>query len=168
LISKKFLFVSFCFVVLVVAFGAYGYTLYSQVSSLGSRLEDLQREINLMRRALFTNSSETFNFFWQGPIAEKFNVTTFWMNITFQRTNETTLLITVKINHLRHDNISFDYVGIVFDVNHNGEIDGLDDGWMYMRLKYYMEPYSAKRHAFLDGPYNGSQRFFHSMAECYV
>jgi len=148
MISKKIFVVSFCLVVLIIALGTYGYILYMEVSSLGSRLEDLQREINLLKyRIGFVNTSKTFNFFWGGSIAEKFNVTTFWMNITFQRTNETHLTITVKTNHLdfRHD-----YVGLAFDADDDGEIDGPG-------MKFYSTNESLS--AYL-GPYRDGQRFF--------
>lgn len=163
MISKKILLATVCLAVLIIAVGAYGYALYSEVSSLGSRLEDLQREINLLKyRVGFSNSSKAFNFFWGGPIAEKFNVTTFWMNITFQRTNETHLLIKVKVNDLGHSTA----MGIAFDVNHNGEIDRGDQGYMYQAVPFYTEGtkhYGAIPH-FL-GPYReDGQRFFETFA----
>lgn len=176
MISKKLLLASVCLAVLIVAVGAYDYALYSQVSSLESQLEDLQREISLLSHGMgFTNTSKTFNFFWGGPIAEKFNVTTFWMNITFQRENETTLLITVKINHLRYDTHSYDYIGIAFDTNHDGELGVQDGGSKYLRLKYYVDPYFAKQTAGFvrDVPslgntlYHNGQLFFNCIAMCY-
>jgi len=157
MVSKRILLATVCLVVLVIAFGAYAYTLYSEVSSLGGRLDDLQREINLLKyRIGFTNTSKTFNFFWQGPVAEKFNVTTFWMNITFQRENETHLQITVKVNDL-NTTYTFgeieDYVGIVFDWNNDGLFD-LGDQYL---------PDNCSRPALL-GKYRDGQRFFDLIA----
>ena len=145
-ISKSFLVAVICFGVLVLAFGVYGYLLYSEVSRLGCQVDDLQREINLLK------SSKTFNFFWQGSNAEKFNVTTFWMNITFERANETFLFITVKTNHLIFGNY---HVGIVFDTNHNGEID--ECGKMYR-----VDNSTYERACF--GPYRDGERFLETIA----
>jgi len=130
-------------------------------------LDELQREINLLKyRIGFVNTSRTFNFFWGGPIAEKFNVTTFWMNITFHRENETHLLIAVKVNDLGYSYC----VGIVFDVNHNGEIDCEDEGYIYRASPYYIAPDNTTKHygatPALLGPYQeDGQRFFQSFAE---
>jgi len=142
-----------CFVVLVGAFGAYAYALNSELSKLKNQIDS-------------TNSKRTFSFFWQGPIAEKFNVTTFWMNITFQKINETHLIITVKINDLARA-----YVGVVFDVNHNGEIDKYDLGYSYGAIAYYIGTDNTTIHYFAQpaylGPYReDSQRFFEEFAEC--
>lgn len=175
MVSKRILLAAVCIVVLVGAAGAYGYALYSQVSSLGRRLEDVQNEINLLKNRIgFINSSKTYNFFWQGPIAEKFNVTTFWMNITFQRINETHLVVTVETNNLNSDDPGC--VGMLFDMNHDGELGFGDDGWVYYTFKSYVAPYYAKVKACFV-PFNPSlgnvlyrngQRFFNCFAECYV
>ena len=113
MVSRKVLVVAaVCLATLIAAVGAYAYI---QISNMQTK--------------------KTFDFSWQGSIAEKFNVTTFWMNVTFERTNKTHLTITVKTNHLRHDevkprpptlpddeewNVTYgdaDYVGIVFNLD---------------------------------------------------
>lgn len=102
--------VSVCLAVLLVAAGVYAY-----ISNLKTK-------------------KKTFIFSWEGPIAEKFNVSTFWMKVTFERMNETHLAITIETNHLRYNevkprpptlpddeewNVTYrdaDYVGIVFNL----------------------------------------------------
>ena len=133
MVSKKHLAVAaVCTAVLLVAVGAYAYLQTSNKTK-----------------------ENTFNFSWEGSIAEQFNVTTFWMKITFERPNETNLIITVKTNHLRFREVHPDYVeengtyaqvdhmGIVFDSNNNGELDEADEG-----IEYFM--YGWKRWCYLD------------------
>lgn len=153
-LKKKLLaVVAVCLAVLLAAVGAYAYT----------QISNMQNQIDSM------NNKKSFNFFWQGPIAEKLNVTTFWLNVTFERTNETHLIITVKVNDLGYSYC----VGIAFDVNHNGEIDEDDQGYVYGALPYYIAPDTTTKHygatpAFL-GPYReDGQRFFQSFAECTI
>ena len=119
--------VAICLAVLLGAVGAYA---YAQISNLQNQIDSM-------------NNKRTFNFCWTGPIAEKFNVSTFWVNVTFERPNETNLIITVKTNHLRFHEVHPDYaeynitygqvsyVGIVFDDNNNGELDEHDEGYEY-------------------------------------
>lgn len=80
------------------------------------------------------SSRRAFTFCWGGPIAEKFNVSTFYLNMTFQKKNETHLTITAKMNDLGQ---SFCF-GMMFDVNHNGELDPRDEEYVYKARPYYL------------------------------
>ena len=132
--------VAICLAVLIVAVGAYAY-------------------IQILNNQ--KTNPKTFNFSWGGAIAEKFNATTFWMNVTFERTNDTHLTITVKTNDLNHRGGD---VSIFFDENGDGKIgslffgengDGCDAGKMYRssNITYeevYLGPY-RNGHRFVEG-----------------
>jgi hypothetical protein len=125
-------------------------------------------------------NNETFTFSWEGDyvspwhdwidnrtIEERFGVTTFWMNVTFERINETNLVITVKMNDL----VKGGSLGIVFDENQNGEIDEGDEGLKYGTILFSTVSsngtfYTAQR-VFL-GPFRNGQRFFESFAFCII
>jgi hypothetical protein len=74
--------VAVCLTILLGAIGAYAY-----ISTVNQ----------------FVCRKRTYSFYWEGSIAEKFNVTEFWLNVTFDRINATHLTLTIKTNHLRYD-----------------------------------------------------------------
>ena len=124
MISKKLLaVVAVCLAILLAAVGAYVYIVMNRSST-----------------------NKTFNFCWTGSVAEKFNATTFWMNVTFDRVNETHLIITVKVNDLSPQG---GHVGLAGDGDGDGEIDG--GGLMYCAGNYTIES--------CLGPWINGQRF---------
>lgn len=96
-----------------------------------------------------SSNPKTFTFSWTGPIAEKFNVTTFWMNVTFERTNETHLTVTVKTNDLNYRGSN---VPIFFDENGDGEINEAGKEYLSSNITYnevYLGPY-RNGHRFVE------------------
>lgn len=126
MISKKILLILICFITLLATVGAYSYT---EISRLKNQVDSL-------------NSQRTFTFCWGGPIAEKFNVSIFYLNMTFQRINETHLTVTAKMNDLGQS-VCF---GMMFDVNHNGELDHNDEGYRYRARPGYLAPDTTTKH----------------------
>jgi hypothetical protein len=122
------------------------YRLQSEVSTLEDQIDALQNTI------ANKDSIKTFNFYWERSIAEYFNVTTFWMNITLQKVttnqiwtptgkNATKVFLIVELNDLR-DNWQTSYLGVVSE---------LTDFWKY-------SPDGLKRRCYL-GNYSDGQRF---------
>jgi outer membrane murein-binding lipoprotein Lpp len=144
MVSKKLsIAVIVCLALLLGAVGAYGYiensTLRSRVDSLHedistletyvsslendtnrlqSEVSTLEDQVNVLQNTIaYKDSIKTFNYYWEGSIAEYFNVTRFWMNVTFERYEREgmrCLNITVEVNDLRESGAS--YVGISSDL----------------------------------------------------
>jgi len=132
LISKRVLVVAVCVAVLMVAVGAFGYALYSEVSSLKGQislikpeLEELWEEINALKPSNSTNNTMNFTFTW-GPDTQKIvqgtlrlEISLTW-NVVPNSTHKWSSMV-VRVND--DDYNQWDYLGLVFDMNENGVID---------------------------------------------
>jgi hypothetical protein len=134
--------VAVCLTILLGAIGAYAY-------------------ISTVNQSQLVCRKRTYSFYWEGSIAEKFNVTEFWLNVTFDRINATHLTLTIKTNHLRYDepypipdplppglNASYfenrtygmmDYVGVCGNPHFfsPGMRYGSNEAWSHQYLGYY-------------------------------
>lgn len=76
MISKRILLVTVCLVVLTIAAGAYGYVLHMEVSSLRSRLKELQRENNQFKYRIAMMRERPLNGYTGVHIGEGNNIST--------------------------------------------------------------------------------------------
>jgi outer membrane murein-binding lipoprotein Lpp len=186
MVSKKLsIAIIVCLTLLLGAVGAYSYveivglrgqvdSLHETVSSLETYVSSLENETNQLQSEVSTlesqidalenelahkNSTKTFNFYWEGSIAEYFNTTRFWMNATFERVNETQLLITVEVNDLREEWYADSYLGVV---------SKLTGSWRYLchPITLGNDTFMAKQKGAL-GNYSGGQRFIDSIVMGY-
>lgn len=141
MISKRILLATVCLAVLIIAVGAYGYALYSEISSLkrqisliNQELEELWEEINTLKPSNSTNETMNFTFTWgseaqdivDGPF--KIEVSVWFENHTSPWDNATYEMFHIVVRVYDDDYCSDDYLGLVFDMNHNGVIDlGFED-----------------------------------------
>jgi len=182
MVSKKLsIAVIVCLVLLLGAVGAYGYiensslqsrldslhedisTLESYVSSLENETNRLQSEVSALENQVAAlqselahkNSTKTFKFYWEGYIAEWFNVSTFWMNITMEKVttdkiwlptgeNSTKVITTIEFNDLR-DDWQDSYLGIA---------SALTGSWEYFPNGYkqlcYLGDYNSNGQRFME------------------
>jgi len=162
LISKRVLVVAVCVAVLMVAVGAYGYVLYSEISSLkgqislkNQELEELWEEINALKPSNSTNSTNNtmnFTFTW-GPDTQKIvhgtlrlEISITW-GVTPNSTNKW-LFMVVRVND--DDYNPWDYLGLVFDMNENGVIDlGFEDNPFGLWVNNMTAPSGLMENGFL-------------------
>jgi hypothetical protein len=137
MISKRVLLVTVCVVTLIVAVGAYGYALYSEISGLkdqidliNQELEELWEEINTLKVGNSTNDTMNFTFIW-GPETQSIVQGTLRLEVSLTwgvvpNSTHKWLSMVVKVND--DDYSEWDYLGLVFDMNENGVIDlGFED-----------------------------------------
>lgn len=126
MVSKRLLFVALCFVVLVVAVGAYGYrefsNLNSQVDALQEENDELRDEVDSLNHTIDSmNNTRTFAFQWS-PGEQDIVNGTLRMELTFRVVGEE-LSIVAKVNDDDYDpppNIGSadgDHLAITFCIN---------------------------------------------------
>ena len=118
--------------VLIVAVGAYGYALNSEISSLKGQislkdqeLEELWEELSASKPSNSTNNTMNLTFTW-GPGTQKIVRGTLRLEISITwcfvpNSTHKWLFMVVRINDDEYN--PWDYLGIVFDMNENGVID---------------------------------------------
>jgi hypothetical protein len=143
LIPKRIIVVAVCVAVLMVAVGAYGYALYSEISSLkgqisllNQELEELWEEIDALKQSNSTNNTNStmnFTFTWgpetQDIVDEIFKIeVSVWFGDNTLPDNTTIKMFYIVVSVYDDDHSKDDYLGLVFDMNHNGVIDlGFED-----------------------------------------
>ena len=135
MISKRILLATLCVVALMVAAGAYGYALYSEISSLRSQVDSLKSEISSLRdeidrmNSTHMNSTRTFVFEWP-PEQQSIVNGTLRIELTFTWKKGENLSIIAKVNDDEYDAYGdflegpADRLALVFDWDGDGQLDG--------------------------------------------